>query len=105
MSGARTSEHLVRLLNLLPYFQRHPERTLTEAAEELGVPYTQLKADLELLTVCGPGMLADELVDELGRLCMEVLLEAMDGQPGAVHSIPPRLCVRRSSQWGAPEPG
>lgn len=43
--------------------------------------------------------------DELGRLCMEVLLEAMDGQPGAVHSIPPRLCVRRSSQWGAPEPG
>lgn len=63
MSGARTSEHLVRLLNLLPYFQRHPERTLTEAAEELGVPYTQLKADLELLTVCGPGMLPDELVD------------------------------------------
>lgn len=63
MSGAPTTEHLVRLLNLLPYFEHHPDRTLTEAAMELGVDFRELKKDLELLSLCGPGMLPDELVD------------------------------------------
>ena len=36
--------------------------------------------------------------DELGRLCMEVLLEAIGGDEGAAHSIPPTLQVRRSSE-------
>ncbi|MDU0348740.1 LacI family DNA-binding transcriptional regulator [Actinomyces sp. MRS3W] len=35
--------------------------------------------------------------DELGVLCMEVLLRAIDGEPGATHSISPTLQVRRSS--------
>lgn len=36
--------------------------------------------------------------DELGRLCMEVLLQAIGGDEGAAHSIPPTLQVRRSSE-------
>ncbi|WP_245690349.1 LacI family DNA-binding transcriptional regulator [Actinomyces ruminicola] len=35
--------------------------------------------------------------DELGVLCMEVLLRAIDGEAGATHSISPTLRVRRSS--------
>ena len=36
--------------------------------------------------------------DELGRLCMEVLLEAIGGAAGTAHSIAPTLQVRRSSE-------
>ncbi|MDO4901362.1 LacI family DNA-binding transcriptional regulator [Actinomyces sp.] len=35
--------------------------------------------------------------DELGVLCMEVLLRAIDGEEGTAHSISPTLRVRRSS--------
>ena len=35
--------------------------------------------------------------DEVGRLCMEVLLEAIGGAEGTSHSISPTLQVRRSS--------
>ncbi|WP_234416076.1 MULTISPECIES: LacI family DNA-binding transcriptional regulator [unclassified Actinomyces] len=35
--------------------------------------------------------------DELGVLCMEVLLRAIDGEAGTTHSISPTLRVRRSS--------
>lgn len=35
--------------------------------------------------------------DELGRLCLAVLLRAIDGEPGAAHSIAPSLRTRRSS--------
>lgn len=35
--------------------------------------------------------------DELGKVCMEVLLRAMDGETGTTHSIPPLLQVRASS--------
>ncbi|WP_233188266.1 LacI family DNA-binding transcriptional regulator [Actinomyces qiguomingii] len=35
--------------------------------------------------------------DELGVLCMEVLLRAIDGEVGTTHSISPTLRVRRSS--------
>lgn len=35
--------------------------------------------------------------EELGRLCMEVLLSALAGEPGTRHSVSPTLRVRRSS--------
>ena len=35
--------------------------------------------------------------EEMGRLCVEVLLRAIGGEEGARHSIPPTLKVRRSS--------
>lgn len=54
---------LVRMLNLIPYFQAHPGRTLFEAAADLGVSPRQMREDLERLHCCGPGMMPDELVD------------------------------------------
>lgn len=54
---------LVRLLNLLPYFQSHPGRSIMAAAADLGLPIGQLKQDLFRLLCCGPGVYPDELVD------------------------------------------
>ncbi|CAB0603531.1 WYL domain-containing protein [Corynebacterium diphtheriae] len=54
---------LVRLLNLLPYFQAHPGRSMMEAAVDLGSTPSQIKEDLNRLFCCGPGTFPDELVD------------------------------------------
>ncbi|MDO5077395.1 MAG: WYL domain-containing protein [Corynebacterium sp.] len=62
-SSARL-EDLVRMLNLLPYFEAHPDRTLMEAAADLGRTPAEIKTDLDRLWCCGlPGMLPDDLVD------------------------------------------
>lgn len=55
---------LVRMLNLLPYFQSHPERTLMEAARDLGRQPNEIKDDLNRLWCCGlPGLGPGDLVD------------------------------------------
>lgn len=57
-------EDLVRMLNLLPYFEAHPGRTLMEAATDLGRKPNEIKDDLDRLWCCGlPGMFPDDLVD------------------------------------------
>lgn len=59
------TEDLVRLLNLLPYFdQRAAGTSLMQAAKNLQVSATQLSNDLDRLFCCGlPGLGPGELVD------------------------------------------
>ncbi|AFM07377.1 helix-turn-helix transcriptional regulator [Corynebacterium pseudotuberculosis] len=62
-SKNRRLTDLVRLLNLLPYFEAHPGRSMMEAATDLGLPPSQVQEDLSRLFCCGPGTFPDELVD------------------------------------------
>ncbi|MFC6316499.1 WYL domain-containing transcriptional regulator [Corynebacterium gerontici] len=54
---------LVRILNLVQYWEQHPNLALSSAAADLGVDVAQLKADSKLLTTCGFGQYPDELFD------------------------------------------
>jgi len=58
------STRLVRLLNMVPYFQANPRITRAEAAAELGVTESQLTQDLDQLWMCGlPGYGPGDLID------------------------------------------
>ncbi|MDX1892910.1 YafY family protein [Mycolicibacterium sp. 050158] len=58
------SNRLVRLLNMVPYFQANPSITRSEAAAELGVSEEQLTRDLDQLWMCGlPGYGPGDLID------------------------------------------
>lgn len=61
---ARKINELTRQLNLLPYFQRHPDRTVMEAARDFGMQPTEIMEDLNRLWMCGlPGLLPGDLVE------------------------------------------
>ena len=66
-SGSRMSNvstRLVRLLNMVPYFQANPRITRAEAAAALGVTEKQLHSDLDQLWLCGlPGYSPGDLID------------------------------------------
>src|ERR1700732_1328741 len=50
------STRVVRLLNMVPYFQANPRVTRAQAATDLGVSVKQLGEDLDQLWLCGlPG--------------------------------------------------
>ncbi|MBS1693547.1 MAG: YafY family transcriptional regulator [Actinobacteria bacterium] len=58
------STRLVRLLNMVPYFQANPRITRAEAAADLGVTVKQLSDDLNQLWMCGlPGYGPGDLID------------------------------------------
>jgi proteasome accessory factor C len=58
------SARLVRLLNMVPYFQANPRITWAEAAADLGVSVKQLRNDLDQLWMCGlPGYGPGDLID------------------------------------------
>src|SRR6185312_16407452 len=58
------STRLVRLLNMVPYFQANPKITYAEAATDLGVSVKQLRDDLNQLWMCGlPGYGPGDLID------------------------------------------
>jgi proteasome accessory factor C len=58
------SERLVRLLNMVPYFQANPRITYAEAASDLGVSVGQLREDINQLWMCGlPGYGPGDLID------------------------------------------
>jgi proteasome accessory factor C len=58
------SARLVRLLNMVPYFQANPRITYAEAASDLGVSVKQLREDLNQLWMCGlPGYGPGDLID------------------------------------------
>jgi proteasome accessory factor C len=58
------STRLVRLLNMVPYFQANPRITRAEAAADLGVSPEQLEDDLNQLWMCGlPGYGPGDLID------------------------------------------
>lgn len=54
---------LVRALNLIPYFQAHPGRSLMEAAKDLGRDVAELQREINRLRCCGVGTWPEELVD------------------------------------------
>ena len=61
---ARRVDELTRQLNLLPYFQRHPDRTVMEAARDFGLQPAEIMEDLNRLWMCGlPGLLPGDLVE------------------------------------------
>jgi proteasome accessory factor C len=77
------SDRLVRLLNMVPYFQANPRITRAEAAAELGVTSKQLEADLNQLWMCGlPGYGPGDLIDfEFSGDTIEVTFSAGIDQP------------------------
>ena len=61
---SNVSTRLVRLLNMVPYFQANPRITYAEAASDLGVTEKQLRDDLNQLWMCGlPGYGPGDLID------------------------------------------
>ncbi|MBY0442118.1 MAG: YafY family transcriptional regulator [Mycobacteriaceae bacterium] len=59
-----TATRLVRLLNMVPYFQANPRITRREAAADLGLSAEQLEEDLNQLWMCGlPGYGPGDLID------------------------------------------
>jgi proteasome accessory factor C len=72
------STRLVRLLNMVPYFQANPRITRAEAAADLGVSVKQLSDDLNQLWMCGlPGYGPGDLIDfEFSGETVEVTFSA-----------------------------
>ena len=77
------SSRLVRLLNMVPYFQANPRITRTEAATGLGVSVKQLEEDLNQLWMCGlPGYYPGDLIDfEFSGDTIEVTFSAGIDRP------------------------
>lgn len=77
------STRLVRLLNMVPYFQANPKITYAEAATDLGVSVDQLRDDLNQLWMCGlPGYGPGDLIDfEFSGDTIEVTFTAGIDQP------------------------
>jgi proteasome accessory factor C len=62
MSGA--TDHLPRLLALVPWLLAHPDSEVSEVAREFGVTEAQVRADVNLLWMCGlPGYGPGDLID------------------------------------------
>jgi len=62
VSGA--TEHLPRLLALVPWLLAHPDTPVGEVAEQFGVDERQIRRDLELIWMCGlPGHGPGDLID------------------------------------------
>ncbi|HZQ33137.1 MAG TPA: YafY family protein [Mycobacterium sp.] len=61
---SQLSTRLVRLLNMVPYFQANPGISAADAAADLGVSTKQLMTDLNQLWMCGlPGYGPGDLID------------------------------------------
>ena len=62
MSGA--TDHLPRLLALVPWLLSHPDSSVSEVAREFEVTESQIRADVNLLWMCGlPGYGPGDLID------------------------------------------
>jgi proteasome accessory factor C len=62
MSGA--TDHLPRLLALVPWLLAHPDSRMADVAREFGIGEKQLRSDLELIWMCGlPGYGPGDLID------------------------------------------
>ena len=62
MSGA--IDHLPRLLALVPWLLAHPDTPVADVAKEFGITEQQLRADLDLIWMCGlPGYGPGDLMD------------------------------------------
>jgi proteasome accessory factor C len=62
VSGA--TDHLPRLLALVPWLLAHPDTAVADVAKEFGVAEAQIRADVNLLWMCGlPGYGPGDLID------------------------------------------
>ncbi|MEO6714914.1 MAG: YafY family protein [Mycobacteriales bacterium] len=62
--GGAASGRLARLLSLIPYLVAHPGVAVSEVASVFEIDEEQLRADLDLLFVCGlPGYAPGDLID------------------------------------------
>ncbi len=62
MSGA--TDHLPRLLALVPWLLAHPGTEVSDVAREFGITEAQVRADVNLLWMCGlPGYGPGDLID------------------------------------------
>jgi len=77
------STRLVRLLNMVPYFQANPRVTRAKAAADLSVSAKQLEEDLNQLWMCGlPGYFPGDLIDfEFSGDTIEVTFSAGIDRP------------------------
>ena len=77
------STRLIRLLNMVPYFQANPRVTRSKAAADLGVTAKQLEEDLNQLWMCGlPGYFPGDLIDfEFSGDTIEVTFSAGIDRP------------------------
>ena len=77
------STRLVRLLNMVPYFQANPRTTYGKAAADLGVTRKQLEQDINQLWLCGlPGYGPGDLIDfELSGDTIKVTFSAGMDRP------------------------
>ncbi len=77
------SDRLVRLLNMVPYFQANPRVSYDKAAADLGVSVRQLEHDLDQLWLCGlPGYGPGDLIDfEFSGRTIKVTFSAGMDQP------------------------
>ncbi|MDA3658407.1 helix-turn-helix transcriptional regulator [Mycobacterium xenopi] len=77
------STRLVRLLNMVPYFQANPRVTRAKAAADLGVTVKQLEEDINQLWLCGlPGYGPGDLIDfEFSGDTIEVTFSAGIDRP------------------------
>ncbi|MDQ1320043.1 MAG: proteasome accessory factor [Actinomycetota bacterium] len=77
------ANRLVRLLNMVPYFQANPRVSYDKAAADLGVSRKQLDEDIKQLWVCGlPGYSPGDLIDfELSDGTIKVTFSAGMDRP------------------------
>lgn len=82
------STRLVRLLNMVPYFQANPRVSYDKAAADLGVSRKQLQQDVNQLWLCGlPGYGPGDLIDfELSDDTIKVTFSAGMDQPLRLNS-------------------
>jgi len=82
------STRLVRLLNMVPYFQANPRVSFAKAASDLGVTRKQLQQDINQLWICGlPGYGPGDLIDfELSGGTVKVTFSAGMDQPLRLNS-------------------
>ena len=82
------STRLIRLLNMVPYFQANPRVSYAKAAIDLGVTRKQLQADINQLWICGlPGYGPGDLIDfELSDDTIKVTFSAGMDQPLRLNS-------------------
>lgn len=81
MTGVST--RLVRMLNLVPYFQANPRITYAEASVDLGLSPDKLRKELNQLWMCGlPGLYGGDLIDiDFEGDTIEVIFSAGIDQP------------------------
>ena len=77
------ANRLVRLLNMVPYFQANPRVSFDKAAADLGVSRKQLELDIDQLWICGlPGYTPGDLIDfELSDDTIKVTFSAGMDRP------------------------